>query len=123
MGNEFEKAEQLNRARLENPSAERDVSPPKEKSMSRDTFIFLLILAIIGDLGDLANFMGYGIIVSFVIDIIIGATMLLTVGFASPKNMGKNLAKTAGTIFADFIPFIDFLPFRTLGVIWIYKSK
>lgn len=121
---ESEKAEQLNRARMENPFPTEDAAAlPKEKGMSKGIFIFLLVLAIIGDLGDLANFTGLGILVSFAIDIVIGIIMFLTIGFTSPKNMGKNLAKTAGAVFADFIPFIDFLPFRTLGIIWIYKTQ
>ena len=121
MENEFEKAEKLNRARLENPSIQED-SIPKQKNISKNAFVFLLILAIIGDAGDFLNLTGIGAAVSFIADIILGLIMLVIVGFAA-KKMGQNLAKMAGSIFADFIPFIDIVPFRTAGTIWIYKSQ
>lgn len=105
-------------ARLQEEQEERESGTTGPEKMGLLLFLPLLFLCVIGDLIDIFTVGTIGWLVGIFIDVI----LLVTTGLS--KSGRKQFKRILIGAVADSFPFVAFLPFRSVFLIWAFiKSR
>jgi len=109
---------QAYQARLQEEQEEREPGTTGPEKMSLLLFLPLLFLCVVGDLIDIftAGTIGWGI------GLFIDAVLLISTGLS--KSGRKQFKRILIGAVADSFPFVAFLPFRSIFLVWAFiKSR